>query len=44
MPEPCVHAPLLYESVAFLALMSLPFPPSLSNSAACFGTCLTLAA
>ena len=44
VPEPCVHAPLLFESIAFLALMHLPLPLGLSNSATRSGICLTLAA
>ena len=43
MPEPCMHAPLPYESIAFLALKRLPLPPGLSNSVAHFSARLALA-
>ena len=44
MPESCVHAPLPYESIAFLALTHLPLPPSLSDFATHSSVYLTLAA
>ena len=40
--EPCVRAPLSYESITFLALTPLPLSTGLSNSAARFGVFLTL--
>ena len=43
MSKPCVHAPLPYESIAFLALMRLPLPIGLPDYATRFGACLTLA-
>jgi len=44
MPEPYVHAPLPSESITFLALMRLPLPPGLSDSAVCSNICLSLVA
>ena len=37
-----MRAPLPYESIAFLVFMRLPLLIGLSDSAACFGACLTL--
>ena len=42
MLEPCVCAPLPYESFAFLAFMRLPLLTGLFDSTARFGACLTL--
>ena len=39
-----MHVPLPYESIVFLALTHLPLPKGLSDFAARFGACLTLAA
>ena len=41
--SPCMHAPLPYESIAFLALKRLPLPPGLSNSVAHYSARLALA-
>ena len=42
VPEPCVHAPLPFEPIAFLAFTCLPLPPSLFDSAVHSDICLTL--
>ena len=43
MPKPYVHVPLLYESIAFLALKCLPLPPGFFDTVARSGARLTLA-
>ena len=42
--EPCVHAPLPYESIVVLVFMRLPLPTGLFNFGTCSGACLTLVA
>ena len=44
MPEPCVHAPLPFESITFLALTHLSLPPGLFDSAVRSDIYLTLVA
>ena len=44
MLEPCVHAPLPFESITFLTFTRLPLPLRLSDSVAHSGICLTFAA
>ena len=44
MPKPCVHALLPSKYIAFLALMRLPWPLGLFDSATCSGIRLTLMA